>query len=686
MPQPLIINGNITYKPAAVAQVDASAGAGRASLTGRVAVVAKLPWMEKASPVEVTSKRSLQALQPDDPHLQRIAKLLFNASNDPLIQGGPSAVILCSSVPSTQASRTFQDGSKDALTLKSALWGRAGNRVNVEIANNADDSDLRDFTLRRDGRVETFDALGSGKLGTISYTGSDLESAKSDTLTMDVDPSTTIDAETVGAITIDFLRKGATGASARNDTGSTWNPSLPFHGKVSATPLDAPAAGETHTVTITGTADDGTPTEEKLEWVEADGDATEKKTTSAVFVEVTAIQFENDGATSTAFDVEARAFELTSADFANVGLAVDRVEDAADFGGTKVSPAVSSYALDEVDALSTGDLLAGDLDIRADLQAIVDALATSELVDAERASGGDTAPAATSSKTFLLGGTAPTEQASDRQAAWDALKKHSFTLTWTDDDSTTAHTRAIDAARHGSGLGENEHSAYVGTEKDKTLSELDTITASGNSRHIRYCGQEVLVTDYDGVDRWMDPKWGALMLCGMKAAAPGVAQTEKFIRVKGVRQNGWDPVEDANSAIPKGLIVIAPDPLGHKVLRAVTGYRVDDNPFYSEVVPDESIKRFIRRLRDRVRRRSLGATSAGAGAQGGQFITDAILEGLVLDEAEDAVTDTVIKAFDEGSLDVVDLGDRFRIDLGVAPLETTNFLIFNLTVRRMPAA
>ena len=46
------------------------------------------------------------------------------------------------------------------------------------------------------------------------------------------------------------------------------------------------------------------------------------------------------------------------------------------------------------------------------------------------------------------------------------------------------------------------------------------------------------------------------------------------------------------------------------------------------------------------------------------------------------VEDGIIKAYDNGSLAVVDLGDRLRIDVRIAVVEPINFILINAEVVR----
>ena len=46
----------------------------------------------------------------------------------------------------------------------------------------------------------------------------------------------------------------------------------------------------------------------------------------------------------------------------------------------------------------------------------------------------------------------------------------------------------------------------------------------------------------------------------------------------------------------------------------------------------------------------------------------------------------IIKAFDDKSLGVDDLGDTFRVNVTIAPTEPINFITINLTVDRIPSS
>jgi hypothetical protein len=122
-----------------------------------------------------------------------------------------------------------------------------------------------------------------------------------------------------------------------------------------------------------------------------------------------------------------------------------------------------------------------------------------------------------------------------------------------------------------------------------------------------------------------------------------------------------------------GLCFCTTGPLGPRVERSITTYRTDDNPIFSEMSANESLNICAKDLREYVQQVIGTANFAGKAS---------IVSGLVKTRLAFQVTSGIIKAFQPGSVAVIDLGDRFDVQVQVAVIEPTNFVNLGIKVTR----
>ena len=187
-------------------------------------------------------------------------------------------------------------------------------------------------------------------------------------------------------------------------------------------------------------------------------------------------------------------------------------------------------------------------------------------------------------------------------------------------------------------------------------------------------GQSFKALDWNGVKQTYGPEWLAVICMGVQAGtAVATPMTHKYVRMVETIENGWNPNTDANTMISYSICGISRDRIGFRIERSVTTYAVDDNPVFTEVSANESLNTCIRDLRAFVSSRIGDANVAGLAE---------LVRSIALTRLQNQIEDNIIKAFDQDSLDVVDLGDRFRIDVKLAVVEPLNFILINAEVVR----
>jgi len=644
MPSGVLVGGTFTRVPGVYSEVDTSRLSGRSIDLNILGVVAELPFLEQGKPVRVGTASALKGLAPNNPTVLRIASLVYKASGDDRIEGAPTAVVVCSPVPTTQAILTLTALAAPAMVIKSTAWGPEGNKTLVEY--DTSDSTKMVLKVSRNGVSETHSVLREVAF-TVVYSGTE---ANDMVLNNSPDDGFVITA-TKNAIHI----------------GSYYPDEMAFDGKLYFTLNAPPGVGETTTISVQGIRKDtGALYTENV--VIADTDDTGE--TSFEYSQVTEIEMSTTGATGT-FDLLVDAFNLQVDEYATASDIADRINAfvAQKFTAVKISAKIAKIPTDELELIATDKSIKGTaFDVPADFWALLKKLEESSLITAEKASGSPTPGLApdTSTVQYLAGGTATTPDG----AAWDkaeaAMRIPSVQILWVGSDEESVHATFDSHCKYMAGKGANERNLWVGPPANTTKTNLFTKTGALNSRHTAFVPQEALADDWDGRRVWLAPMWYALMHAAMQAGTrPGVALTRKRPRIYGIRQsNTWDPKADEEELLQRGLCVTQEDQIGFRVLRSITTYQEDDNRAKSEVSTNESVNTSVRDLREELDF-LVGDTEATAG----QVLT---LAKAVL---RTQVTRKLIKWFDEESVEVTDAGDVFVVRYEFAPIEPKNFII-----------
>jgi hypothetical protein len=663
MSSSVIANGKLTRIPGVYGTVDASALAGKGVSTGNMAVVGSFPSIERNVPKVFTSPQVMAAFDPTDLDLLRVAGLAFNPANDDQVTGAASVTIV-NVQTNTQASFTFLDiAGGSSLVFKSKLWGQKGNRTYAKLVANTTDPKGLDVTIVRDGVSEPYSNLQSGPVFEACYTGAELT-----TSLLSVSPT---------AWTWTFTKAMSALPGAGPNT-SVYTPlNFLISGKLTVT-LSAVAPAEGITVTAVGISATGIPkTLSRVFAVGVAGPLAIQDTgVDALWSSITSVTVTTTNAASVIVaTLSGNAIVLDPANFSYVGEMVSLINNnaAKGFTCTAKSPRINAIPAAQIDAQASVNVVsAAKLTARADLWAIVQGLAGSTLVDVTRATGATLPPKHynvspdTAEEVMLLGGsqTDPVVASTAYAAGLLAIETYDVQIVAVLSSDIEA-AKALRAHCISSAIAGHERNGYYGTAASLTLDAIYAATAPYlNSRHVSILAEEIQVMGPLGSLEWLAPMYQAVQAAGIQAGTPvGTPSTNKRPNVYDVRA-AWTPGTFANDndAIAKGIFVYTKDNLGWKVLRSITSYLTDDNPAFCEVSTNESVNTSIRRLRESLASKIGSALTA---------VTANQLIGAITGELTAQVRDGVIKAF--RNVNIVDMGDKYRIDYDVAAVEPFNF-------------
>ena len=334
-----------------------------------------------------------------------------------------------------------------------------------------------------------------------------------------------------------------------------------------------------------------------------------------------------------------------------------------------------------MDAIAAGtDMKGSEMGVKADLQEYVRVLvAHSALVTAEEKSGavGNTLDA-TSGYVSLTGGSETAESSlsdSHWATAIDALRVAidpvsqetidvQTIVLFNTDESVQKDLRAH--CDYMAGAGKNECNGWVAMPSDSSVTNIRARAKALNTRHLSVVFQDMTTTASDGSTVKLDPRYTALALAGIQnSTATGVPMTNKFINAQKIHQAASisliDSVEDL---LESSVVVLMPTALGYKVERSLTTLQ-SDNMAFNEVSGNESINTSIRDLRAALDSK-IGQPNVATTLQS--------VESIVKSRLRDQVSNGIIKAVNESSVEAIDQGDAILIRYTAAPTLPINFI------------
>jgi len=652
MPSSLNLNGLRLFRPAVYADVDASALGGQSPSTGNVCIVGAFPQFKKDEALAFTSASNLAAYDPTDPELALLGKLAFAPSLDERIPAGVASLSFLNVQSSTQAETTLLDtDGGDALRVQSLVYGTRGNRATIKAEN--ENTDQIKVTIARDSLEEIYAGIESGDLGSLYYGGSLLSSVSlaATRASVAISWSQTSAAFSAGVLSVDVSDMSISSALTCSPTETDHTQSI----SVVIVGVDSAGAAQTETLTyLSGT--------------------TTAQDTTHEYASITSISATTDDAAYTGELTLSASIAFVPSAFSDLRELLAAVNNLSGFVATY--DAARNYPADEIDALTSANILGvgNKSALRADLYAVIQALAPSQIVKVTRASGGTQRIAQSDGDATvtqrLSGGASSAVALSDWTSALATIESSDVQILvgWTTDIDQQKEIKAHLplAARAG-----RERNAWLGSSASQTLTTLDSITRQLNDRNIALVGQSINVTKPSGERATLAPRYLALMLAAMQAgSAVGTPLTRKRPNINDI-SGAWDANRDAADAIRAGVVSLSLGSLGHQVERSVTTYRKDDNPIFSEVSANESVNASIRTLRGSLDRLIGSANSS---------LTPNRVTSLVQASLNRQVQDGVIKAFRD--VVVQDAGDTLVVGYTVAAVEPLNFIRLDVSVQR----
>ena len=662
MPTSIIANGKRTYVPGVYGQIVADGLANPGVSIGNLAIVGDFPQLQQNVPVKFNSAKALINFDTTDIKLARLAKLAFNPSLDPRVTGATS-VTLVSAQASTQALAIFKDtANADVLSVKSQMWGSAGNSVWVKIAANGDNKDIN---ITAPGKTaEEYKAIGAAAVVNVTLlTGAQVNSTlngANDTAKF--------------SVLSDIWKLDWTKRLTNNGDTNLTEAHVPVSGRSLYIKASA-ASGSNITVTVTGTGLKAGVLVTSATYTFTDaqqgaGAWTEIKDVAdtVTWLGITKITNNYNGVNT--LDVKGTAFAYDATRYNKVSEIVGLINNNAPafISASIDDPRGYNLAPTEVDKLDEVTCKNVNAPVSAHLWAILQALAGSSIVTASRVTGAKLPPVAATK--MLSGGDATASNTTTRATALATLENVDIqTVTVMSDnvdDGKALVTHCVNAA---SKFG-RERDATFGAPAGTTLSSLKKdFAAKINSRNVSIYGDKIKIAPVAAGDvaTWLDPKYTAVAAAGcMCGQAPGQALTRRTLDVLDI-SHSWTDGDDWNDLISGGISGLTTNDLGQFIfLRSVTSWLTDNTPAFSEMSANASINISIRDLRAYLN--ALIGTTITAGIVPGTI--EAIVRGRL---------DTQMNSYEwirgYSAVKATLLVDSWSIDYLVDELQPVNFIL-----------
>ena len=368
--------------------------------------------------------------------------------------------------------------------------------------------------------------------------------------------------------------------------------------------------------------------------------------------------------------------EIPLAEFATVDSLVDRINAIVDFTATVEDRSNAKPTLNALDFLVAGDVKAGALSVKADLQAAIDWIngAGEGYAHAERALNAGTPPANVPFQ-FMTGGTDGTTDISDWNDAFEALQ--TIDVQWVSPvtPDPAIHAMCDTHVHFCSGQLKRERRSIVGMESGTTDDEAIAAAKLLNSdrtslAHIGYY-------DYDETGKLvlMSPYMTAALLAGaFTGVSPGTPLTNKSISVRGLERDLVNPTE-TDPLIRGGVLCVENTEQGYKVVQSISTWLVNDN--YNRVeqscgVALDFVVRNVRNAVDVLRGRKGGPLVLSRAIS----IAESTLRELAREEPQGPgviVGDAASPAYRNITASLE--GDAVRVDFECSPVIPVNYVL-----------
>lgn len=618
-------------------------------------VIAVLGIFERGTPLVPTAYTNQDALREALPTLGgRIARLLWQASNDSKIKGSPSTVYLVRVNPALKASSTLVDANAaNCLVISAKDYGVYGNAISRLVESGTTTG--KKFTFQEGAKP----AVVVDNVALTAFTLNHLDTTELAALTVSVDPTAA-----TGYVRVAFTSV----AISLSTDPKTFSPTkIAFDGPLTVT-LNA-TSGAATSILITGTnKETASPDTETL----AIGGAATTITSTKSWSAITAVTLTTKG-TATSMTLSGRSFDMPVTTYPKLADVVARIQSAAALGYTCVQVSGANLAITNLDTATTVSAHnASTASIKADLYECVRRInAEGIYVTAARSVGGTALPPANVAKSYLGGGSEGSTSNSDWTAALTALRTVRVDLVVPLTTSSSIHALVKAHTVYMEGNGRDERTAFLGPAADETLSALGTRAIALNDRNLSLCPPEIQVYDDAGVAEWLTPEWFALLMAGLTASARmGVPLTDKIVNVLDFRNNStWDSVVDAEAVIEVGLLTLYRDTSGFiRVMKQLTTYLQAEHPVYSLVSVNRTANNAAKRVRAKL------AIYVG---EPGTDVSADFLERKTAEELDAIVADKEAESYDPESISFTDINNGFKGSFAVRAVDSTEFILAN---------
>lgn len=601
MPTSLIVNGQRTYIPGVYGQVIADGLANPGVSLGNLALVGDFPQIQNDVPTTYLSAKALRALDSNDIKYARLAKLIFNPSLDTRVSNGAASVTLVNAGTVAQAYSDVADaGGVGVLHLASKLWGVKGNQAWFKITDNLVAG--KDVTITAPGKTgESFTGLGAPSLLAVKLT------------TGPAANNTSLDgANDTCKLEISSADVWKLRWTKRLTAGVAWAPAaahVPTDSRILEIKVGADS-GAAMAIVVTGVGMKGaTPVttatfslpqlSQNDAWVEIKDGAD-----TVVWSHISNITNNDNGAPAVTIDVRGTALQLdgtTLPKLTDVATAINNLNSAY-ITADLLDPRAYSLATTEVDKLAEVTCKNAFANVDAHLWAILEGLATSQIVTATRSSALSKLPPTTvpAGRLLALGSEASASTADYEGALATLENKDVQTVVCMSTDVEVHKKLAIHVINAAAKFG-RERDGVVGVPSATALATIKSAyVAKLNSRNLSVYGDKIKIApvSFGDVATWLDPSYTAVLAAAcMCAQNPGQALTRRTVDVLDI-SHSWTDGTDENSVIPGGISALTTNNLGNFMfLRSVTSWIQDNSPAYSEVGANASVNISIRDLR-----------------------------------------------------------------------------------------
>lgn len=295
------------------------------------------------------------------------------------------------------------------------------------------------------------------------------------------------------------------------------------------------------------------------------------------------------------------AVQVSLIEFPTVEMLVDKLNSLPDISASVNDRSHARPTLNALDYLADADIKGAELDVRADLQAVVDWFngAGEGYVSAERVQDAGALPK-NIPYTFMADGTDGLTTMADWNDAFEALQ--TIDVQWVTPVSSEAAIHAMTDAhvQFCSNQLRYERRAIVGT--DVSTSDEQAIEAAKMLNSDRTSLVHIGYYDYDLAGKLvlMPPYMTAALIAGaFSGVSPGTPLTNKSINVRGLERDLLNPTE-TDQLIRGGILCVENTKRGYKIVQSITTWLVNENYNRKEQSTGFALDYVVRNVREAV--------------------------------------------------------------------------------------